>query len=152
MNRIDAIYAILIKVFEKGELLSKHLGRNFGDISVSEVHCIEQISRIEEANVTKLSEGMELTRGAVSKLTKKLLQKGVIEKYQKPENKKEIYFKLNDQGKEICLKHHHEHQKLEEGFKKLLARYEDQETLLLFLTDLNEAFKEMMERETENEH
>ena len=36
-----------------------------------------------------------MTRGAISKITKKLIKKGIIESYQKPDNKKEIYFRLD---------------------------------------------------------
>lgn len=43
----------------------------------SEVHCIEFIEKIEDANVTKLAESLYMTRGAISKLTKKLIIKAL---------------------------------------------------------------------------
>lgn len=46
-----------------------------------------------------------MTRGAISKLTKKLIKKGLIVSYQKPDNKKEIYFRLTEQGKVINKVH-----------------------------------------------
>lgn len=73
----------------------------------SEVHCIEFIGKNKDCNVTKLAEGFYMTRGAISKLTKKLMEKGVIESYQRPENKKEIYFELTKKGQE-ALKIHEE--------------------------------------------
>lgn len=69
----------------------------------SEVHCIESIGKSVDPNVTKLAESLYMTRGAISKITKKLIKKDVIESYQKPENKKEIYFKLTEQGKKCSL-------------------------------------------------
>ena len=33
-----------------------------------------------------------MTSGAISKIAKKLIKKGIIESCQKPDNKKEIYF------------------------------------------------------------
>jgi DNA-binding MarR family transcriptional regulator len=49
--------------------------------------------KLQGANVTKLSKTFRLTRGAISKLVKRLIKVDAIESYQKPENKKEIYYK-----------------------------------------------------------
>lgn len=66
-----------------------------------EVHYIECIGSHSESNVTKIAEVLYMTRGAISKMTKKLENKGLIESYQKPDNKKEIYFRLTKSGQEI---------------------------------------------------
>ena len=83
----------------------------------SEVHCIEYIGRNVDSNVTKLAESSYMTRGAISKLTKKLIKKGIIESYQKPDNKKEIYFRLTSQGKVINKVHEELHKEFEERDK-----------------------------------
>lgn len=83
----------------------------------SEVHCIESIGRNTDSNVTKLAESFYMTRGAISKITKKLIQKGIIESYQKPDNKKEIYFKLTEQGKSIYKVHEELHKEFNERDK-----------------------------------
>ncbi|GKU84021.1 MarR family transcriptional regulator [Niallia sp. NCCP-28] len=83
----------------------------------SEVHCIEFIGKNVDPNVTKLAESLYMTRGAISKLTKKLIEKGLIESYQKPDNKKEIYFKLTEQGKVINKVHEELHQEFRERDK-----------------------------------
>jgi DNA-binding MarR family transcriptional regulator len=75
------------------------------DFHHSEVRCIDLIGRMEEANVTKLSEAAYMTRGGISKTIKKLLNFEVIESYQKPDNKKEIYYKLTKHGEDIFLKY-----------------------------------------------
>ncbi|WP_416298260.1 MarR family transcriptional regulator [Paenibacillus illinoisensis] len=80
----------------------------------SEVHCIEYIEKNVDPNVTKLAESLYMTKGAISKLTKKLMEKGLIECYQKSENKKEIYFRLTEQGKEIYNIHEDLHQEFQE--------------------------------------
>ncbi len=86
---------------------------SFEDYKSSEVHCIEYIGKNQDVNVTKLAESFYMTSGAISKLTKKLIKKGAIESYQKPENKKEIYFRLTEQGKKIFMTH----DKLHEEFR-----------------------------------
>lgn len=84
----------------------------------SEVHCIEFIEKNVDSNVTKLAESMYMTKGAISKLTKKLIEKGLIEDYQKTNNKKEVFFKLTQQGRvvfDIHEKLHREFQKRDES-------------------------------------
>ena len=80
----------------------------------SEIHCIAYIGDDEDSNVTKLAESFDMTRGAISKLTKKLVKKGLIESYQKPDNKKEVYFRLTEQGKMIYNIHEEMHREFED--------------------------------------
>jgi DNA-binding MarR family transcriptional regulator len=48
---------------------------------LNEIELIENIALIPNANVTKLVAASYMTRGAISKLTKKLLAKNIIESY-----------------------------------------------------------------------
>ena len=80
----------------------------------SEIHCLEAIGRSADSNVTKLAESFYMTRGAISKINKKLLQKGLIESDQRQDNKKEIYFRLTAQGKAI----YNVHEELHKGFQE----------------------------------
>jgi DNA-binding MarR family transcriptional regulator len=95
----------------------------------SEVHCIEYIGNHAESNVTILAESFYMTRGAISKITKKLMEKGLIESYQKPENKKEIYFRLTGQGQEVYKVHeglHKEFRKRDKAvFEQITAEQYD---------------------------
>lgn len=75
----------------------------------SEVHCIEYIGKHADANVTKLAEHFYMTRSAISKIAKKLMEKGLIESFQKPDNKKEIYFRLTEQGEAVNRVHEELH-------------------------------------------
>lgn len=55
-----------------------------------------------------------MTKGAISKLTKKLTDRGLIESYQKPDNKKEVYFRLTEQGRTIFNIHEELHNEYRE--------------------------------------
>ena len=88
----------------------------------SEVHCIEYIGRNVDSNVTKLAESFYMTRGAISKMTKKLIKKGIIESYQKPDNKKEIYFRLTEQGQVIYKVHEELHNEFQERDKAVFEQ------------------------------
>jgi DNA-binding MarR family transcriptional regulator len=88
----------------------------------SEVHCIEYIEKNADSNVTQLAESFYMTRGAISKLTQKLINKGLIESYQKSDNKKEIYFKLTEQGKVVYQIHEELHQEFQERDKAVFEQ------------------------------
>jgi DNA-binding MarR family transcriptional regulator len=85
----------------------------------SEVHYIEYIGRNSDSNVTKLAECLYMTRGAISKMTKKLIKRGILESYQKPDNKKEIYFRLTEQGQDIYKVHEELHKEFQERDKSV---------------------------------
>ncbi|KXG09184.1 MarR family transcriptional regulator [Anoxybacillus rupiensis] len=93
----------------------------------SEVHCIEYIGKHVDSNVTKLAEFSYMTRGAISKMTKKLIKKGLIESYQKPDNKKEIYFRLTEQGKIIYKIHEELHKEFRERDKAVFEQITEEQ-------------------------
>lgn len=114
MNKKDQVMTELWELFNKKMWLDGYkLKTRLKGYNPSEVHCIEFIEENEDSNVTKLAESFYMTRSAISKLTKKLIEKGLIESYQKPENKKEIYFKLTKQGYDVYNVHEELHKEYE---------------------------------------
>lgn len=101
----------------------------------SEVHCIEYIGRNVDSNVTKLAEAFYMTRSAISKITKKLIEKGFIESYQKPDNKKEIYFTLTEQGKAINKVHDKLHKEFQDRDRAIFEQVTEEQfdSMLRFL-------------------
>lgn len=93
----------------------------------SEVHCIECIGKNVDPNVTKLAESLYMTRSAISKIAKKLMEKGLIESYQKPDNKKEIYFRLTEQGRVIYNIHEELHQEFQERDKDVFNQITEEQ-------------------------
>ena len=115
-------------VYNKMVFLNKFKMENsLKDYKSSEVHCIEYIGRNVDSNVTKLAESFYMTRGAISKLTKKLIKKGIMESYQKPDNKKEIYFRLTSQGKVIYKIHEELHKEFQERDKAVFEQVTEEQ-------------------------
>ncbi len=77
---------------------------------LNEIELMEKIAKIPDPNVTKLAAASYLTRGAVSKQTKKMLAKNLIASYQKSDNKKELYFRLTEEGERLNARHQKLHQ------------------------------------------
>ena len=86
-----------------------------------------------------------MTRGAISKLTKKLIKKGIIESYQKPDNKKEIYFRLTSEGKVINKVHEELHKEFQERDKAVFEQVTDEQFEIML------SFVEMYSRHLDTE-
>lgn len=115
MDKQEEILLEFRDVFNKMAWLNKEkMEEELDGYKPSEVHCIEFIGQNVDPNVTKMAEALYMTRGAVSKLTKKLLKKGYIDCYQNDANKKEVYFLLTPEGEKI----YNIHDRLHKSFQK----------------------------------
>ena len=135
-------------MLERQDMLSK-LTENqcLDEYGYSETHCIDYIGRLELPNVTKVAEHMGMTRGAISKMTKKLLAKGLIEKYAGDEQKGSI-FQAHGSGQAFCLMSMRKrHKRWEKRDMEFLARYsvEDVRTVSRFMTEFNGYLEEQIE-------
>jgi DNA-binding MarR family transcriptional regulator len=128
MNKEEQVIMGFRDVYNKMVFLNKFkMEDSLKGYKSSEVHCIEYIGRNVDSNVTKLAESFYMTRGAISKLTKKLIKKGIIESYQKPDNKKEIYFRLTSQGKVIYKIHEELHKEFRERDKAVFEQVTEEQ-------------------------
>lgn len=128
MNKEEQVIMGFRDVYNKMVFLNKFkMEDSLKGYKSSEVHCIEYIGRNVDSNVTKLAESFYMTRGAISKLTKKLIKKDIIESYQKLDNKKEIYFRLTEQGKVICKIHEELHKEFQQRDKAVFEQVTEEE-------------------------
>lgn len=128
MNKEEQVIMGFKDLFNKMVWLNKFkMEDSLKGYKSSEVHCIEYIGKNVDSNVTKLAESFYMTRGAMSKITKKLLKKGIIESYQKPDNKKEIYFRLTEQGKEVYKIHEKLHKEFQERDKVIFEQITEEQ-------------------------
>jgi DNA-binding MarR family transcriptional regulator len=135
---------IIIGIQERSDVLQHKTDGILEGLSLAEVHCVDRIGSIEKPNVTKVAKEMRLTRGAISKISKKLQDKALIESYQDPNNKKEIYYRLTKDGKAVFCKHQSIHEEVKDKWLSLFGRYSDSEqaAILRFLTEVSDSFIE----------
>lgn len=91
------------------------------DIDNSGLNCIDCIGRLDYPNVTAIAEELFMTRGAISKIVKKLIGNGYVIPYQLPDNKQKIFYRLTDSGIKLYEMHLLRHRKWEQrelGFFK----------------------------------
>lgn len=138
MDKGEQAISAFWDVFSKRMWLdSIKMKESLGEYHPSEIHCIEYIAKHADANVTKLSDAFNMTRSAVSKLTKKMMGKGIIENYQKPDNKKEVYFRLTEMGREINKIHEDIHSEYQERDSAIFAQgTEEQFDAMIDFADL----------------
>lgn len=107
-------------------------------LTLSEIHVIDCIGKNRLPNAKFVAEELDLTKGAISKINAKLLDKGYIKGTRLEDNKKEIYFTLTIQGKEIFEAHKKVHDIENEKIKVILEYYKKDELQIInyFLDDL----------------
>ncbi|MDA1679909.1 MarR family transcriptional regulator [Bacillus cereus group sp. TH152-1LC] len=128
MNKEEQVMNGFRELYNKMVWLNKDkMEEGLKGFKSSEVHCIEYIENNVDSNVTQLAEAFYVTRGAISRMTKKLINKGLIESYQKSENKKEIYFRLTEQGKEIYKIHEELHNEFQQRDKAVFEQVTEAE-------------------------
>ncbi|WP_430534841.1 MarR family transcriptional regulator [Listeria rocourtiae] len=128
MNKEEAIMSGVRDVLNKIAALNKpKMETSLAGYKSSEVHCVEYIGKNNDPNVTKLAASFYMTRGAISKLTKKLIEKNLIESYQKADNKKEIYFRLTSKGKEVFDIHETLHQEFQARDKAIFDQVTEEQ-------------------------
>ncbi|HZG80106.1 MAG TPA: MarR family transcriptional regulator [Brevibacillus sp.] len=101
------------------------------NLSLTELHVIQCIGLGGNANVTAISQKIGVTKSAISKITTKLLNKGLITRYQLQDNQKEVYFRLTEQGEVVFTIHEQQHQKIGNEWKAFLGRYTGEELAFL---------------------
>lgn len=148
MKEQELLLKEIALMLERQDMLSKLTeSQCLDEYGYSETHCIDFIGRLELPNVTKVAEHMGMTRGAISKMTKKLLAKGLIEKYTLETNRKEVYFRLTEQGKLLFEEHDKRHKRWEKRDMEFLSRYskEDVKTVYRFMREFNEYLENQIE-------
>lgn len=101
---------LFVKYMEKQEILSKLTeDEKLHGYNYSEIHTIVAIGVLAEPNVTQIANYMRVTRGAISKITKRLLEQNLIEAYQREGNKQKIFFRLTKSGQLLYDEHEKRH-------------------------------------------
>jgi len=134
------LLSLFAKYMEKQEVLSKLTeSEELHGYNYSEIHTIVAIGDMEQPNVTGISQVMHMTRGAISKITKKLMENGLIESYKAEGNNQKIFFKLTDKGQMLYKDHEIRHYLWLERDSAFLQKYSQKELdkIQQFMMDFN---------------
>jgi DNA-binding MarR family transcriptional regulator len=114
----------------------------------AEVHLLETIKANEGANVSELARHLGMTSGAISQVTKKLLDKGLIEAYRKPGNRKEVFSRLTALGEQVREGHQKHHENMVSAVHEFITRLNRKETQIVFdlLDVVSQDIEQMMDK------
>ena len=95
----------------------------YGDgikLTQREIHVIDTIGTNPDINMTQLAEMHVITKGAVSQMIYRLLDKGYVEKVSAPEDDRELRMILTPSGRAAYEAHREYHAKRSGGFMDIL--------------------------------
>lgn len=122
---------------EEREWMIRHCGNPaviefLKESTVMMLHVIDAVGQLEPVNGASISKEFGIPKGSVSKITRRLLDKGIIRTELLPDNKKEVLFRTTPLGQEIFTLHQALHKQMDVGIHLFLERYSENE--LLFFT------------------
>jgi len=109
---------------------TKYYGTDY-PLHDAEIHMIKSIKENEGIHVTGLAYMLDVTKGAVSQIIKRLEQKGMIVKDADPRNLSRLLLRLTPKGEVAYLNHEALHQDLDAIFNDALEDASDENKAFL---------------------
>ena len=121
--------------------------RDYGcgfELSAREIHTLEAIVNHPSLNATELTELLGFQKGTFSKVARRLEQRGLIQRYQNEENRKEIFFRCTSLGDKAYQGHYRFHEQRSSAAYQRFRHYtpEEQQVILRFLSDYIQYLKD----------
>ncbi len=106
-NAGKEIIELFIRMVNKYNSLEKIPARHgtIHNLYHSERHMLDKIGDNRGMNVTEFAEAAGVTKGAISQLVTKLEKKGIVRRYKKSTNDKEVFLELTKSGQKVYQKH-----------------------------------------------
>jgi DNA-binding MarR family transcriptional regulator len=92
----------------------------------SERHLIDMIGDLPDANMTGFARSAGMTKGAVSQFVRKLESKGLVRRYKKGNNDKEVFLELTDEGRIFYQQHRKRNEETTRPLRDELKRHPDE--------------------------
>ncbi|QEN04281.1 MarR family transcriptional regulator [Thiospirochaeta perfilievii] len=127
MRQYKEISELVIKVMNKYSSIHKKQLCFYKDhtLSFSEAQVIEEILRHKDANMTKLSKELGVTKAAITKTMKKLESKKYISRYKLLSNNKEILVLVTELGEVVY--NNYQQYIYENLFKDIYTMFDDRD-------------------------
>ena len=106
--------------------------------TLTQFHIVALLKEQELMNNTNLAKELNVSKPAVTKAIKKLLEHCIIVEKQNKGNKKEIFYVLTEKGEKMASIHERLHKDAEDQYLTLLDTFnkEQLETIIIFLNTL----------------
>lgn len=144
----DNLLNLFAEYLEKQDALSKLTEHEkLHEYGYSEIHTIVAIGDLQNPNVTSIAQHMKMTKGAISKIIKRLLSANVIKTYQFENNKQKIFYSLTKKGKFLYDEHKKRHELWLQRDRHFLDRYSESQLEFIqnFMVDFNLYLQEQID-------
>ena len=138
----------IAEFLEKQEMLSKLTeSESAHGYGVSEMHTIMAIGKMEAPNVSGVAQYLNMTKGAISKITKRLIAAEAVEPYNIAGNKQKVFFRLTEAGRQLYEEHEKRHKLWLERDDQFLRRFSSRQLaeITTFITQFNEYLNQQIE-------
>ena len=113
MKKITELVSRLSHSLGEMEELSKEKF-GFSELTITQMHYIEIISKLENPNVTELAGELKLSKPTVTVGVDRLIEKGYIEKVQSDGARRNSHLHLTEKGEKINQMHDYAHNRFAE--------------------------------------
>lgn len=136
----DAFWSVL-KIEEQAASMAAQ-----GDLSISELHMLEAVSKNEEQgrSISALAVDLKITLSSVTIAVNKLVKKGYVEKIRSEQDGRQVFVKLTKLGRKVNAGHLYFHENMVRNVSEDLSE-EEKEVLVRAMKNLNKFFKRKLE-------
>ncbi|HIW21953.1 MAG TPA: MarR family winged helix-turn-helix transcriptional regulator [Candidatus Dorea intestinavium] len=153
------IYDDILGYFDKlidqiGKLEEVDVKTRYGHkIHKAEIHLLVQINNTPGKSMSELARTLDVTRGMISQLAKKLEEKELIEKKKSLANERDVLLYNTAEGERIVKLHAKFYQDLNDVFLDYFSKldYKQTDTILEFLKVTETFIDQTIKEQTENE-
>lgn len=124
MNFLENTYRLINKYNQKTKTAKMYGTEDL--LYSAEVHMIEIIGSYEMITTTKLAKVLGITKGAVSQITRKLLEKKLIVKEPSKEKNNEVLISLTEKGRVVFFYHQGMHEDMLRKIDLILCDLSDE--------------------------
>lgn len=115
------------------------LADSMAKLTLTALHLLDAIAAAEPVNVVGLAQATGTPKGTISKLLSRLTEDGLVVRERRPDNRKEVYVRLSENGRVVQNAHGEMHREMEQGITEFFNRYtaDELDTAIRMLTDLS---------------
>lgn len=155
-NSMEKLLLEAFKLYlERQDILNKLTEiQSLSEYGYSEIHTIAAINELKNPNVTSIANHLRMSRSAISKIAKKLINKNLISTYELDNNKQKIFFKLTTSGKVLYAEHSRRHCSWEKRDLDFFKQFSPEEikSITTFMNFYNEYLDLQINILEENNH
>jgi DNA-binding MarR family transcriptional regulator len=145
---IELFIRMVIKYNSLEKIPARHGSKH--NLYHSERHMLDKIGDNTGMNVTEFAAAAGVTKGAISQLVTKLENKGIVRRYKKSTNDKEVFLELTKSGQEVYQKHKEINERTILPLNEELSKHSDEKVEFLlnmfkWLDDYLDSSKKKME-------